>query len=55
MADFRKSLLLAGMTLAIGVGTASAQTGKLHRNIWCAPTPPFARLHGANRSDRSDL
>ena len=43
MADFRKSLLLAAMSLAIGVGTASAQTGS------CTGTtgaPPNLRSQG---------
>jgi len=44
MADFRKSLLLAAMALAVGVGTASAQTAGT-----CAGTtgaPPDLRAEG---------
>ena len=43
MADFRKSLLLAAMTLAIGVGTASAQTPTCTATLG---NPPQLRSEG---------
>jgi len=43
MADFRKSLLLAAMALAVGVGTASAQTGTCSGT---AGAPPILRSQG---------
>jgi hypothetical protein len=43
MADFRKSLLLAAMALAVGVGTASAQTGSC---TGTAGAPPILRSQG---------
>ncbi|WP_180541077.1 hypothetical protein [Nevskia soli] len=43
MADFRKSLLLAAMALAVGVGTASAQTTECIGNNG---VPPLLRAEG---------